>query len=246
MQEKYIFSFGGGVNSAALMVMLTQQKLPLDEVVFADTGVEVPETYAFLEVARSYLERQGVPLKTVKRKGRNLFETCWEREVVPSVIWRWSTRDYKVTPIHAYYRTLGTHVNQYMAIAYDEIERMRHSRVDYVTNLYPLVDEKVTRAGCISIIEEAGLPVPVKSGCYFCPFNSADRWQWLYENHRDLYHKAMRLEEHSKHFPAQRLTDQVFRKRDHVTLRQLSRRIRSKRLPQEQPIGTPCGGECMT
>lgn len=239
---KHILSFGGGVNSVALMVLLLEKRKPLDEVVFADTGSEVPETYEHVEVARKYLSDRSVPFTTVrKRSGESLFETCWKRRVIPSAVWRWSTRDFKVTPIHSYYRKLGAPVVQYLAIAYDEIERMKDSRVDYVTNVFPLVDRKITRAGCIEIIERAGLPVPVKSGCFFCPFNSGERWMWLHEEHPELYEKAVALEEHSKHFPTQRLTDQVFRARDIVTLREFPKRAESMQL-----VAVPCGGECMT
>jgi hypothetical protein len=64
---------------------------------------------------------------------------------LPSAIWRWSTRDFKVTPILRHYRSFGGHVNQYLDIAFDEVERMKASRVDYVTNLYPLIQRRITR-----------------------------------------------------------------------------------------------------
>ena len=130
---------------------------------------------------------------------------------------RWSTRDYKITPILRHYRSLDSHINQYLGIAWDEIHRMKDSRVDYVTNLYPLIDRRFTRADCVAIIEEAGLPIPQRSSCYFCPFNSVDRWRWLYETHPNLFNKAIALEERSKHFPSQRLTDQAFRERTDIS-----------------------------
>ena len=91
---------------------------------------------------------------------------------------------------------------------------MKDSRVDYVTHLHPLVDRRINRAGCVEIIERAGLPVPTRSSCFFCPFNSADRWRWLQDRHPALYEKAVALEENSKHFPSQRLTDQAFSETD--------------------------------
>ena len=247
--EHYILSFGGGVNSVALMVLLLQERLPLDGVVFADTGDELPETYAYLDVARAYLRKHQLDLTVVrKRNGKSLYETSWDRRVFPSAIWRWSTRDFKVTPIHRHYRSLGGNVNQYLAIAWDEIERMKDSRVDYVHNLYPLIDRKITRAGCVEIIEGAGLPVPSRSACYFCPFNSVDRWRQVYRDHPDLYEKAMALEEHSKHFPSQRLTDQAFRDQRDVSLRTLARMFdHGEALPVLAHAETePCGAECMT
>jgi hypothetical protein len=98
------------------------------------------------------------------------------------------------------------------------------------------------------LIENEGLPILPKSSCFFCPFGSLDRWRWLYENHPDLYSKAMALEEHSKHFPAQRLTDQAFRERTDISLRSLAEIFRDgDQLPVlpavEQGL---CGAECMT
>lgn len=244
----HILSFGGGVNSVALMILLLREQLPFDGAIFADTGGEVPETYNFLEIAKEYLSKHGVPLTVVSKPGRTLYETAWERRVFPSAIWRWSTRDYKVTPIHRHYRTLGGHINQYLAIAWDEVMRMKDSRVDYVTNLFPLVERRITRAGCVELIQEAGLPVPPRSACYFCPFNTVDRWRWLYETHPELYEKAISLEEHSKHFPSQRLTDQAFRERADVSLRSLGEVFRNGGKLPVLPVKDqqPCGAECMT
>ena len=247
--SKYVLSYGGGVNTVALMILLVRENMPFDEVVFADTGGEVPETYDYLSITREFLEQHGVPFRIVTaRENEDLYGCSFRRRVIPSAVWRWSTRDFKVRPIHRYYRTLGVHINQYMGIAYDEVDRMKDSQVEYVTNHYPLIENRVTRQGCIDIIKAEGLPVPVKSGCFFCPFSSLDRWRWLYETHPELYSRAVDLEENSKHFPDQRLTDQVFRKRATVTLRELAARFEahldSELLPD--PTGNVCGGECMT
>ena len=244
----HILSFGAGVNTVALMVMLVREKAPLDGVVFADTGGETPDTYESVEVARTYLEEHDVPFSVVRaRRGEtDLYGTAFRRRVIPSVQWRWCTRDFKVNPIHQYYRGIGGHVNQYVGIAYDEIHRMRDSRIDYVTNLYPLIDNRFTRQDCIDLISDAGLPVPEKSGCYFCPFNSTERWRHLLSRHPDLFEKAIGLEENSKHFPSQRLTDQVFRERDRVTLREYRSQLELGMDNQQVPEGMACGGDCMT
>lgn len=206
MTGKYILSYGGGVNTTALMVLLVEKGMALDEAVFADTGGEIPETYENVSFAEKYLSRHDIPLRIVKSKNGTLYDTCKRRKVIPSQIWRWSTRDYKVVPIHSYYRSLKTHIYEYLGIAYDEIHRLKSSKQDYITSIFPLVDQKITRRECINIIMQAGLPVPPKSGCFFCPFNSIERWHQIYVNHRQLYLKSMRLEEQSKHFPRQKLT----------------------------------------
>ena len=110
---RYILSYGGGVNSTALMAILVKEKYPLDEIVFADTGAERPETYRYLRYARSYLKRHGLRLRVLRSKNGTLLETCRRREVIPSMIWRWSTRDYKITPIYAYYRSFQCHAAKF-------------------------------------------------------------------------------------------------------------------------------------
>jgi 3'-phosphoadenosine 5'-phosphosulfate sulfotransferase (PAPS reductase)/FAD synthetase len=237
--KKHILSFGGGLNSTALLVFLIDHKYPLDEVIFADTGGELPETYNYLKIIDSYLSGHGIPFKIVRSNNGTLYECCMRRRVTPSQIWRWSTRDYKITPIYAYYRSLKAHVNQYLGIAYEERDRMRDSGVQYVTNIFPLIDEELTREDCTDIVclADFDLPMPVRSGCFFCPFNSLSRWIEIYEHHKDLYFKAMMLEENSKHFPKQRLMK--------LTLRVLQEKLeRNESLPKIH-VKRICSSECL-
>jgi hypothetical protein len=244
---RHILSFGCGVNTVALMIHLVNERMPFDEAVFADTGGELPETYAYLKIAESYLNRHSKKLVVVRSKSGTLYDTCTRRKVVPSQIWRWSTRDYKITPIHAYYRSLDRHINEYMGIAYDEITRMKRSPEPYITTLFPLIDAKMTRADCVRLIEKEGLPVPPKSGCYFCPFNNLERWRALSRVHPDLYRKAMLLEEHSKHFPKQSLVDHWIRDRTGAEgLRDLKREFAKVEVAKGNPADGPCSGYCMT
>lgn len=237
--EKYILSSGAGINSTALLVFLVNNNYPLDEVVFADTGGEVPETYEHLKIVDSYLSKHGIPFKIVKSKNGTLYETCMRRKVTPSQIWRWSTRDYKITPIHAHYRSLKVPINQYLGISFEERSRRKEARVPYVKNIFPLVENELTRQDCIDIICLADLdfPMPVRSGCFFCPFNSLSRWKEMYEKHRDLYYKAMTLEENSKHFPRQRLMK--------LTLRTLQEKLEQNEPLPHIHVKRLCTSECI-
>lgn len=235
LQSRYILSYGGGVNTTALMVLLIKKKMPFDEAVFADTGAELPETYENIKMAKAYLKEHGICFRTVRSRNGTLYDTCKRRKVIPSRIWRWSTRDYKITPIHAYYRSLKCHIYEYLGIAYDEIERMKPSKEPYITSLFPLVEEKIDRAGCIELIRSAGLPVPPKSGCYFCPFNTVERWREIWMNHRRLYLKAVWLEEHSKHFPSQKLNKTPLRVLKDIGFDEDNSTLSDK----------PCGAYCM-
>jgi hypothetical protein len=51
------------------------------------------------------------------------------------------------------------------------------------------------RQDCINVIQRAGLPVPPKSSCYFCPFHRMSVWQEMRQKQPDLFWKAAALEE---------------------------------------------------
>ena len=67
---------------------------------------------------------------------------------------------------------------------------MRTSDRKYITNCYPLVDLKLTREQLLEIIKSKGYELPVKSGCFFCPFNTKKRWIDLRNNNLDLFEKS--------------------------------------------------------
>jgi len=59
----YILSYAAGVDSTALLFLLIKNKIPLDYVVFADTGSELPETYDYINTIKLYLAKIHIPFK---------------------------------------------------------------------------------------------------------------------------------------------------------------------------------------
>ena len=59
---------------------------------------------------------------------------------------------------------------------------------------YPLQQIGMAREECIALILDEGLPVPIKSACYFCP--ASQKWElwWLAGAHPELFEKALELE----------------------------------------------------
>ncbi len=53
-------SYGGGANSTALLIGLHQHRIPVDLILFADTGAEHPHTYAYLDVMNRWLKDHGI------------------------------------------------------------------------------------------------------------------------------------------------------------------------------------------
>lgn len=56
-----IVSFGGGTNSTAMIIGMYLHKIPIDLILFADTGGEQPHTYKFIEIFNGWLEKHGLP-----------------------------------------------------------------------------------------------------------------------------------------------------------------------------------------
>lgn len=189
-----LISFGAGVNSTALAILLVNEGWH-GPIVFADTGCEWPETYCFMDYfEQEWLQPRGLTITRLcglpwqrKNKGSSLMEYCEQAHVIPLAARRWCTTEWKVEPINRWAKERGIE-SQLLGIAADESHRMPNRK-------RPLVDRHVARKDCIAIIEAEGLSVPRKSGCYICPFQRDAQWRALWKEHPELFDHAMRLEE---------------------------------------------------
>ncbi|MEM0134499.1 MAG: hypothetical protein QXU18_04635 [Thermoplasmatales archaeon] len=65
MKSRFL-SYGAGMQTFALLVMAEHGDLKIDEVVFADTGAEHPETYEHINtIAKPICNRIGIPFTTI-------------------------------------------------------------------------------------------------------------------------------------------------------------------------------------
>ena len=87
-------SYGGGVNSTALLVGLHQHRIPVDLILFADAGAEHPHTYAYLNIMDRWLKDHGMPpitrvYKTTRDGKRLTLETGVFAERHPAFYGLW-------------------------------------------------------------------------------------------------------------------------------------------------------------
>ena len=225
------------------MHVIIDQELPLDEIVFADTGAEKPDTYAYLEKwIKPFLSDMGVRFVTVRAK-ETLLERCLRGHTIPDRRYRWSTRDYKIRPIYKHLKAYAP-VVCYLGIAFDEIHRVKQENsVSWILRDWPLIDRKMNRADCVKLIESKGWPVPVKSGCWFCPFSSLADWNRLWKSQPDLYEKAVAIEKNGSKYPRFTLVEGgLERLRD--------RFVREEKAAREQSsldlYQDECSGYCFT
>src|SRR3954454_6783378 len=62
-----VVAYGLGVDSTAMLIEFVRRGIQPDLILFADTGGEKPETYAYLAVIQRYLTAVGFPpVRTVR------------------------------------------------------------------------------------------------------------------------------------------------------------------------------------
>ena len=168
---KHVLSMGAGVQTTALLIKFSTQ---YDHVIFADTGDENPETYAYInQHLKPFCQEHHIDWITVKnKKYDSLMQHCIDDKWTPNVqrlmLSRRCTRMFKILPINYKLKELGATraapYNVHIGISIDEAQRLGSgawiNKPKYQHKVYPLIDHKLTRADCHKIIADAGLPPP--------------------------------------------------------------------------------------
>jgi len=200
---KYVLSFGGGINSSALFFYILSKKMPLDVVIFADTGEEEEHTLKSVEALKNICSKKNIDFVTVRSKLGNLYEHYYKKKVVMSMMKRDCTGKFKISPIRKYLReTFGKQetFTMYIGIAFDEAHRIRDSDVKYIKNSYPFVYDKINRDGNSLILRQNSF-VASKSGCKGCMYNKKKNWiKMIVENPKEFMRHLV-LEENNSGYP---------------------------------------------
>jgi len=194
---KEYLSFGAGVDSTALMLLLLDEK-HVFETVFIDHGGDYPETYAYVD----YLLEKGYEITILKPsviakevRYDNIYDYFWHYKSVPFRNYRICTDKFKITTFNKYVEKPSI---VYLGYDWSEYARARKPKTKSPKSIeyqYPLIEKRINRTLCKKIIKNHDLKVPRKSGCWFCPFQKMSEWKKLRDNYLELFHKAVALEE---------------------------------------------------
>ena len=213
-----VISYGGGVQSTALCVLATQGKIGhVDAALFANVGddSEHPSTVKYVrEVMRPWCLDRGLLVhetKRVRRDGR--VETLLDRLVrdtrsVPIPLRmdpsgapgrRSCTQTWKIKVITKWLKAHGvTKENPatvLIGFSTDEAHRASNrTPSDYEIPEHPLLDLRLSRTDCKAIIKRAGLSVPPKSACWFCPFHRPANWERMRRDDPEMFGRVAELE----------------------------------------------------
>lgn len=194
-RQPLIVANGLGVNSVAVLVEFSKRGIRPDAILFADTGSEKRETYDYLPTMQRWLKSVGFPPVTVVNYQpkstidhppySSLGENCLTNGTLPSLAFGFKSCSlkWKVLPQNIWTNQWAKAVDFWNSggkvkkvIGYDctpkDMKRYAHAQGvedEKYENWYPLVEWGMDREACKKAILSAGLPVPPKSACFFCP-----------------------------------------------------------------------------
>lgn len=210
----HILSLGAGVQSSCMALMAANGEItPMPTAgIFADTQAEPKSVYVWLD----WLEKQ-LPFPVHRVTKGNLFSmstrvvktkhgTSYTAHSVPGfsyfngkptgMVMRQCTKDFKVIPIQRALNKLRdkSPVIQWIGISLDEVSRMKESREKWLTNIWPLVEKRMSRQDCILWMNRNGFKTPPRSACSFCPYHSDAEWRRLKSNEPEAFQQAVDYE----------------------------------------------------
>lgn len=209
-------SFGGGVNSTALLIgMVSRQQRP-DFILFADTGNEFKETYAHVAMFSQWLEARGFPRISVVHRGfwrhATLEQECHNLRTLPSKAFGYAgcSVKWKRQPMDRFLRkymraeglwqkrgkdrTNGIQVERVIGIDWGEQHRGQIPDDSEWRYSFPLIEWKWDREACEEVILSHGMDLPRKSACTFCPSSTKEEVLWLAANRPELFERAVAIE----------------------------------------------------
>jgi hypothetical protein len=208
-------AYGGGTNSAALVVGMVERGMkPVDLILFANTGGEKPHTYDHLKTMSEYLAAHGWPAITVVQRVRRdqtpttLEERSLETRTLPSLAYGFKTCSQKFklqpqdkfcnhyAPFKAHWKAGGL-VTRCIGYDFAETRRWMNAPIEVdhkYRNAFPLVEWEWVRQDCVDAILRAGLPLPGKSSCFYCPASTTGDIDTLRATYPVLFHRALAME----------------------------------------------------
>lgn len=201
MREYHVVSFSGGKDSTAMLLHMLELGMPVDEIIFCDTGVEFPQMYEHVDKVERYIGRKITRLKSDKSFEYFLLqhkvkarapEAHTDGYSFPFMRGRWCTGLLKEDLLNKNKKRLSEKydVRQYVGIAVDEPNRIK-------TMNYPLVEWGWTEEKCLQYCYEKGFDwgglyqIFKRVSCWCCPLQSLQELRQLRKHFPELWAQLM-------------------------------------------------------
>ena len=267
-----ILSLGAGVQSSTLALMIEKGEIPMvDAAIFADVGAEPKKVIKWLDFLKKKVSfpvyivqwrnlKQDI-IDASKGENKSFSAPFFTQNIITGkkgMIRRMCTTDYKIKPVTKKIRELlgykkgervkkETKVELLMGISIDEVQRMKTNKLKYITNIYPLIDNKLTRNDCIKWMNNNNYPTPPRSACTFCPFHSNKEWIEVKKD-KDEWNEVIKIDNlirsnirFNKSAGSEKLKDKLFLHRD---LKPINEIDFNKKTDQLDLFNNECEGMC--
>lgn len=196
-----VLSFGGGVQSTAMILLVKEGKLPKpDLVIHSDTGSEMPYTQPIIEEVEKICKDLEIDFRIVKSHRGKLHEDYLKNSAVPVIGVRSCTLNFKILPQRREIRKIVGSKNGvllaecWLGITTDESNRRIKSELKWIGNKFPLLDKYVmNREQCLQLCKKYNLEVK-KSGCFCCPYWGKKGFVNLFRNYPELFDICLEME----------------------------------------------------
>ena len=200
---KHIVNFSGGKDSTAMLLLMIEKGMKIDEIIYCDTGKEFPEMYEHIKQVEKYIKRPITKLKATKTfdflmfshkklKGKNKGQNGYSW---PDFKNRWCTSKLKTEIIRHYLKKYaGEEIIEYVGIAADEIKRIKGKK-------YPLVEWQMTERECLEYCYKKGFiwnglyEKFSRVSCWCCPLKSLKELKVIWKEYPNLWKELENMDE---------------------------------------------------
>ena len=252
-KDYHAVSLSGGKDSTAMLLMMLERGMPIDAVLYADTGMEFPEMYDHLSKVDALLyQERGIHI-TVLRHTQGfeylMFEEPKTRASAlarrkkmgvppygngwPGIRVRWCTGQLKTHLITKEVNWLKGeyHALHYVGIAADEAKRCKNEQ-------YPLVEWGVTEAQALEYCYARGFDfgglyrIYQRASCWCCPFQRIGELRKLRQFHPQLWARLLAMDQRAR---AQFGPGPLGQFQSNWSVEQLDQRFAAEEKAAEQP-----------
>lgn len=196
-------SFSGGKDSTAMLLLMLEKKIRVDEIVFCDTGMEFPGMYDHIGRVEKYIGRKITHLKNEYSFEHYMFKRQKTRGVnmhTPGLGWpmptmRWCTHRLKMEVLQRYFK--GRKIREYVGIAIDEARRCKDK-------VYPLVEWKLREKDALAYCYEKGFDwgglyrYSKRVSCWCCPLQNLNSLRSLRKWFPSLWQRLGAMDKRAK------------------------------------------------
>jgi len=205
---KHVVSFSGGKDSTAMLLMMIEKGMRIDEIVCVDTSKEFPQMYAHIEKLKEYIKPYTITTvkidfdywlgEHIKTKGKNKGKVGYG---FPDFRIRWCTA-LKREAVNKVKKTIGGESIDFMGIAFDEQKRIQ-GYTDKRLVRYPLVEMGITEKEALQYCYDKGFDWGglyekfTRVSCWCCPMSKIGHLKILYNEFPQLWQELRDMDKKS-------------------------------------------------